>query len=111
MRYICPTRTAPRCPKINKNIKEVYEKYKDKGLNVLAISFDGNKTAWKSALKKLKMPWEQLIEVNGTNSDLAKAYQIYGIPYGILLDSEGTIIAVGLHAQSLEELLLKEGLK
>jgi hypothetical protein len=48
------------------------------------------------------MPWEQLIEVNGTNSDLAKAYQIYGIPYGILLDSEGTIIAVGLHAQSLE---------
>ena len=49
--------------------------------------------------------------MNGTNSDLAKAYQIYGIPYGILLDSEGTIIAVGLHAQSLEELLLKEGLK
>lgn len=93
------------------HIKEVYEKYKDKGLNVLAISFDSNKAAWKSALKKLKMPWEQLIEVNGTNSDLAKAYQIYGIPYGILLDSEGTIIAVRLHAQSLEEFLLKEGLK
>ena len=91
------------------HIKEVYEKYKDKGLNVLAISFDSNKAAWKSALKKLKMPWEQLIEVNGTNSDLAKAYQIYGIPYGILLDSEGTIIAVRLHAQSLEEFLLKEG--
>ena len=93
------------------HIKEVYEKYKDKGLNVLAISFDSNKAAWKSALKKLKMPWEQLIEVNGTNSDLAKAYQIYGIPYGILLDSEGTIIAVRLDAQSLEEFLLKEGLK
>ena len=86
------------------HIKEVYEKYKDKGLNVLAISFDSNKAAWKSAVKKLKMPWEQLIELNGTNSDL-------GIPYGILLDSEGTIIAVRLHAQSLEEFLLKEGLK
>lgn len=42
------------------------------------------KAAWKKCVEeKLKMPWEQLIEVNGTNSDLAKAYQIYGIPYGI----------------------------
>lgn len=93
------------------HIKEVYEKYKDRGLSVLAISLDNKRAAWKSALKKLKMPWGQLIEVNGTNSDLAKAYQIHGIPYGILLDSKGTIIAVGLHAQSLEEFLLKEGLK
>lgn len=93
------------------HIKEIYEKYKDKGLNVLAISLDDNEVAWKSALKKLKMPWEQLLEVNGTDSELAKAYQIYGIPYGVLLDSEGTIIAVGLRAQSLEEFLLKEDLR
>lgn len=65
----------------------------------------------EKCVEKTEKPWEQLIEVNGTNSDLAKAYQIYGIPYGILLDSEGTIIAVRLHAQSLEEFLLKEGLK
>ena len=93
------------------HLKKVYEKYKDKGLNILAISFDGNKASWKSALKKLEMPWEQLIESNGTDSDLAKAYQIYGIPYGILLDSKGTIVAVDLRAQSLEDVLLKEGLK
>lgn len=92
------------------HLKKVYEKYKDKGLNVLAISFDSNKASWKSALRKLEMPWEQLIESNGTDSDLAKAYQIYGIPYGILLDSKGTIIAVDLRAQSLEDFLLKEGI-
>ena len=92
------------------HIKEVYEKYKDRGLSVLAISLDNKRAAWKSALKKLKMPWGQLIEVNGTDSDLAKAYQINGVPYGILLDSKGTIIAVGLRAQSLEDVLLKEGI-
>ncbi len=91
------------------HIKDIYQKYKDKGLNILTISLDTNLTSWKSALKKLDMPWDQLIEIKGTDSALAKAYQFSGIPYGILIDAKGTIVATGItSAKILEIAILKQ---
>ncbi len=91
------------------HIKDIYQKYKDKGLNVLTISLDRNQVFWKNTLKKLDMPWEQLIEIKGTDSALTKAYQISGIPYGILIDSKGIIVAAKIiSAESLEEAILRQ---
>ena len=91
------------------HIKDIYQKYKDKGLNVLTISFDTNLTSWRNALKKLDMPWSQLIEIKGMESALSQAYQILGIPYGILIDAKGTIVAAGIgSAEGLEKAILKQ---
>lgn len=91
------------------HIKDIYQKYKDKGLNVLTISFDTNLTSWRNALKKLDMPWSQLIEIKGMGSALSQAYQISGIPYGILIDAKGTIVAAGIgSAEGLEKAILKQ---
>jgi Thiol-disulfide isomerase and thioredoxins len=91
------------------HIKDIYQKYKNKGLNVLTISFDTNLTSWRNALKKLDMPWSQLIEIKGMGSALSQAYQISGIPYGILIDAKGTIVAAGIgSAEGLEKAILKQ---
>lgn len=84
------------------NVVACYEKYHDKGLEIIGVSFDANKEAWLNAIEELKMPWIHL-------SDLARwkclAGQIYGIrsiPSNILLDGEGKIIENDLRGEMLD---------
>jgi len=74
------------------HLKEIYEKYRSKGFEVIGISLDTDKKSWKKALKRIDAPWIQLCNYEGSESKMARAYFITAIPYGILLDKEGTII-------------------
>jgi thiol-disulfide isomerase/thioredoxin len=47
------------------NVTACYEKYHDKGLDIVAISFDNNKKAWLQAIKNMKMPWIHLSDLAG----------------------------------------------
>jgi len=68
-----------------------YRKYHPKGLNIVSISIDSESGNWHQALKKEKMPWEQLID----NTKAAfRAYNLTGIPSSILVDDKGKIINV-----------------
>ena len=42
-------------------IKQVYEKYKNKGLEVLSISMDTSNKSWTIAMDKADMPWRQFV--------------------------------------------------
>lgn len=83
------------------NVKRVYDKYKDKGLQVISISLDDYRDAWLKALKRIDAPWIQLSE-SKHNIELKKAYYIRGIPYAILLNEEGKIIEINLNGNVLE---------
>ena len=72
-------------------LKELYTEYSDK-LEIVSISFDSEQTSWMNALNAQEMPWPQLAEFKGTQSDIAKRYEIKGIPFGLLLDKQGVII-------------------
>jgi len=93
-------------------LKEVYEEYKDKGFEVIGISLDTDKKSWVKALNSIDVPWPQLCNFEGFQSKVANAYFLKGIPYGILLDKEGTIIETTLEnnfelEKKLQELLDK----
>lgn len=84
------------------NVVQSYEKYHEKGLEVIAISFDTNKEAWLRAIKTMKMPWVNLSDLAGWESIGAKTYGIRSIPANILLDGEGKIIATDLRGPALD---------
>lgn len=86
-------------------LKELYEKYKDRGFNILGISLDSSKASWHGGLKRIDVPWDNLSDLEGFDSELTKTYAIMGIPYGLLLDKEGTILAVNLASPILNEVL------
>lgn len=46
-------------------MKACYEKYKDKGFQVLGVSFDTDQEAWEKAVKDLGISWPQLSELKG----------------------------------------------
>lgn len=84
------------------NIKEVYTQYNDKGFNVLGVTIDNNLKAWRFAIEKNAIPWDNISDLNNKKISLAeKIYNISSIPQNFLLDSNGRIIAVNLIGDNL----------
>ena len=91
------------------NVVACYEKYHDRGFDIVGISFDQRREPWLRAIADLRMPWTHLSDLKGWQSIGAQTYAIRSIPASILLDPEGRIIDVDLRgemlARRLEELL------
>lgn len=90
------------CRRENPNVVRLYEKYKDKGFDVLGVSLDTNKDKWVAAIKKDKLAWHHISDLKGWSSQLSKPYGVRGIPYTVLIDKEGNIIGKRLRGPALE---------
>ena len=90
------------CRKENPNVVRMYNKYKEKGFDILGVSLDNNKDKWKAAIAKDKLTWHHISDLKGWSSALAKPYGVRGIPYTVLVNREGVIIAKKLRGAALE---------
>lgn len=92
-------------------LKEIHEKFKDKGLKILGITMDDNKQSWLKALGKIDAPWTHFIIKNRgkeSKTKITNSYGLKGIPYSVLIDNKGKIVSVGSFPSDLElEFLLK----
>lgn len=86
----------------NPNLVKVYNKYHDKGFNILGVSLDRNKRSWVRAIEQDGLVWDQMSNLNSWNDPIAKKYKIRSIPASILLDGEGRIVAKNLRGVRLE---------
>ncbi len=73
------------------HIRNTYDNYHAKGLNILSVSIDSNRDHWMQALEEEQLPWGHLID---QKSVAFKKYNLTGVPSSILLDENGTIISV-----------------
>lgn len=85
------------------HLKEVYKKYKDKGLEILAVSIDAKADQWKKALNEEKMSWAQAHAPE--SKPVMSSYLFNGIPFLVLIDKEGRIIEKDLRGESLDKKL------
>ena len=75
------------------HIKELYERYKANGFDILGISFDTSKESWSKALDKKGVIWPELYVGNQERvKELYKLYCITGIPHGVIIDKTGKIV-------------------
>jgi peroxiredoxin len=86
--------------------KDLYDNYKDKGLKVLAISIDDERTVAKVKpfVKSKKYPFTILLD---SNSDVARKYYAQNIPYTVLLDKTGNMVYTHLGYMKGDELKLQ----
>lgn len=82
---------------------ELYDKYKDKGLNIIGISLDEDSDAWKAATQQLNIPWVQMSDLKGWENVIAKHFCVNSIPHTIVVDQQGKILKRGLRSEKLEE--------
>ncbi len=81
-------------------IKEVYDRYHDKGLEVVGIAVWDKPEDSREAIAELAMPWAQILDAQSIPTDL---YGIDGIPHIILFAPDGTIAARGLRGDALKQ--------
>mgnify|MGYP002521751642 CR=1 FL=1 len=89
------------------NVLEAYNKFHDKGFEVVGVSFDQKKEAWVKAIGQLKMPWLQISDLKGWQCAAAPIYKVNSIPDNILIDPQGKIIDRGLRGKPLHSRLEK----
>ena len=85
---------------------ELYDKYKDKGLNIIGISLDEDSDAWKAATQQLNIPWVQMSDLKGWENVIAKHFCVTSIPHTIVVDQQGKILKRGLRSEKLEEFVV-----
>lgn len=83
-------------------LKQLYADYHDKGVTFISVSFDEDKNAWRSYLRKQQMPWLHISNllpwhskvdgVSQTTNPIAIAYDLHWIPTLFLID-HGTLVA------------------
>jgi len=80
-------------------LAEVYNQYKNKGLEVLGVAVWDSPENTKKAIEELKITWPQILNAGEKPT---KLYGINGIPHIILFGPDGTIIARDLRGDGLK---------
>lgn len=90
------------CRKENPNVVKMYNRYKDKGFEILGVSLDRTKDRWVKAITSDNLTWPQVSDLKGWKNEVAQSYGVTSIPQTVLLDQEGKIIARNLRGPTLE---------
>lgn len=104
------------CRKNNPHLKSIYNKYHSKKLQIIGISIDADKNAWRNAVLKDKLVWYNILssrnkEVNNsaeTDDDISNEFGVTPIPVKILIDKNGIIL--GRYEGTKEEAALDKKL-
>ena len=90
------------CRRENPTVVKLYEKYKDDGFTVMSVSLDKDKAKWLAAIERDNLSWPNHVsDLNGWASAAPKKYNVSGIPFTVLIDREGNIIATKLRGMEL----------
>lgn len=93
------------CRHENPNVVAAYNKYKDKNFTILGVSLDSDKSAWLDAISKDGLAWNHMSDLKQWQSDAVTAYKFNGIPFNVLIDPSGKIIASSLRGDDLDKKL------
>lgn len=93
------------CRRESPFLVHAYDQYKDKNFAILSVSLDKDKDKWMAAIAAdgMEWPWHGST-LQAWNCPVARRYSITSIPYSVLVDPQGTVVAIGLRG---EELLAK----
>mgnify|MGYP006363883409 FL=1 len=89
-----------------KDLRQLYKRFKKDGLEIVSVSLDDSKTAWKNTISVEKMNWVNLSDLKRWSSVIVKLFDLTHIPQNILIDSKGNIIAKNLNMDEISERLL-----
>lgn len=96
------------CRQEMKNLREQYAEFKEKGIRFMSISLDDSEEKWKKACQEEQIPWISVRDDQGwSKSEIRKLFGIQAIPFIVLLDEDGNIVAKNIRRNSLREKILE----
>ena len=70
-------------------MREIYNKYHDRGFEIYQVSFDPEEHFWKT--KTAALPWVSVWDENGTRSTVLSQYNVQTLPTFFLIDRNNTL--------------------
>ena len=83
------------------NVVKLYKECKGKNFEIFGVSLDNKKDAWVKAIKANGMKWPQGSDLKGWGSEPARLCNVSAIPFTVLIDPEGEVIAIDLRGEQL----------
>lgn len=93
------------CMEEQPELKALYQKVRGKEFEILGVSLDRNKESWQKAIDRFEISWPQVSDLKFWKSPVAKVYEIEELPFNVIIDAEGKIIAKNLHGKELEDFI------
>jgi peroxiredoxin len=93
------------CRMENPNVVDAFNKFKDKNFTILGVSLDKDKEPWVKAISDDQLFWNHASDLKFWNSAVVPMYGIEGIPFNVLLDPNGMVIAKDLRGEELHQKL------
>jgi peroxiredoxin len=97
------------CLKEQPELVKLYNKYKQavftngRGFEIYGVSLDSKRSSWEDIIKKVGISWIQVSDLKFWNSPVAKKYNIQELPFNLLIDGKGVVVAKNLHGAELEQ--------
>ncbi|UZR98847.1 TlpA disulfide reductase family protein [Chondrinema litorale] len=93
------------CRKSNPDLVKVYDKFKSADFEVVGISLDETQGAWLQAIEKDQLSWPNVIAPNNWQNDYIKEMMIQFIPSNYLVGKDGSILAINIAPDELQQKL------
>lgn len=89
------------CRREMPNVVKLYKECKNKNFEIIGISLDKKESDWKKAVKDLGMTWPQACDFLVWQGPVARKYNLSAVPYTVLINPEGKVVALDLRGQEL----------
>ena len=89
------------CRDENPNIGKAYRLYRKRNLEIVSVSLDSNMHQWKFALDNDNLYWQNVSDLKEWKSPVVDKYKISELPFNVLIDTTGKIIAADLRGRDL----------
>jgi peroxiredoxin len=90
------------CRQENPNVVKAWQANKGKNFAILGVSLDRQKEPWLKAIKDDGLDWTHVSDLKYWETPIAPLYHIEGIPFNVLIDPQGTVIAASLRGSELQ---------
>jgi thiol-disulfide isomerase/thioredoxin len=93
---------CPPCRRENPNLVMAYNTYKSKGFEIYQVSLDKTKEEWLKGIEQDNLGrWIHVSDLKYWNSAVVSQFNIKSIPFNMLLDKDGKVIATNLRGENL----------
>jgi len=89
------------CREENPNVEKAYRLYRKRDFTIISVSLDSNAHQWKKALDDDNLYWQNVADFKEWKSPVVDKYKITALPFNVLLDTTGKIIAADLRGRDL----------
>ena len=83
------------------DLKECHDAFSAAGFQIFGVSLDYEAEKWKNAIEEYALNWPHVSDVQGWQSKHSTTFNVTFVPFNLLIDDQGRIVAKNLHSKAL----------